>query len=210
MMKKKINKFSSFLLELKKDLLATDKQWNTWLKKNKSFANRERIIIGAILTQNTSWQNVEKALSNLRKNKLLNLKKIGNLTTREFIDLKKQIRPAGFFNAKANYLRNVANFFQQNGGVKRVIKTNDDRQLRQALLKIKGIGRETADSILNYALDKNFFVIDKYTKRFCLQKKITKITDYEKLRALFEKNLPRDFRAYQKFHALIVQEEKHN
>ena len=150
------------------------------------------IIIGAILTQNTSWKNVEKALQNLIERNLIDFDKILNLSEEE---LKSYIRPAGFFNQKAKTLLRVAKFFVE----------NSEPISRDALLKIKGIGKETADSILLYAYNQNLFVIDAYTRRlFYRLGLIEKELSYEELQHFISSNLPNNTKIYQEFHALIV------
>ncbi|MGM5484934.1 MAG: endonuclease III domain-containing protein [Nanobdellota archaeon] len=154
---------------------------------------RFEIICGAILTQNTSWRQVEKALDNLSSK--------GRITP----DLIKEnkieelIRPAGYYNQKADRLRRMADYFLE----------QKHKPTRQELLKIKGIGPETADSILLYAYKVPSFVIDKYTERVLLKRGIIKEKkSYNELKELFEKNLPKDFKIYQDFHALLVEEAK--
>jgi len=119
------------------------------------------IVVGALLTQNTNWKNVEKAISNLRKEKLLFPKKI--LST-NIGHLKELIRPAGFYNQKASRLINLTRKYLE---LTRIAKNTQLFELRNNLLSVNGIGKETADSILLYAFNKPIFVIDSYTKRFC-------------------------------------------
>ncbi len=165
---------------------------------------REEIIIGAILTQNTNWGNVEKAIANLREAGLLNLHKIAHMKETQ---LARLIKPAGYFNIKARRLRSTALFFDQrqdllkeNPGVDRV------RTLRDELLSIHGVGKETADSILLYALDLPVFVVDAYTRRIfyrhgiIAQEKIP----YDNLQEIIERNLPADVALYNEYHALLV------
>ncbi|MBU0471347.1 MAG: endonuclease III domain-containing protein [Nanoarchaeota archaeon] len=164
--------------------------------KDYSYPHNEQekfeIIIGAILTQNTAWPNVEKALLNLKKLKAINPKKLLKLTDKK---LKEAIKPAGYFNQKANYLKNITELF---------IKLKGKTPTREELLKIKGVGNETADSILLYAYKQPEFVVDAYTKR------LLKLEDkkYEEVKELFEKNLPKKYELYQEYHALIVEEGK--
>jgi len=150
------------------------------------------IILGAILTQNTSWKNVEKALQNLIERNLIDFNKILNLSEEE---LKTYIRPAGFFNQKAKTLLRVARFFVE----------NSKKVSREELLKIKGIGKETADSILLYAYNQNVFVIDAYTKRlFFRLGLVEKDISYDELQDFISSNIPNNTKIYQEFHALIV------
>jgi endonuclease-3 related protein len=113
---------------------------------------------------------------------------------KNFNKFVQAIRPSGFYKTKAKYLFGVAEFFTKRRGE---IKRDD-------LLNLKGVGKETADSILLYALEKPVFVIDEYTRRLVEKKKLTKNLSYDYLQKLFEKNMPRNWRLYQDFHALIV------
>ncbi len=151
------------------------------------------VLVGAILTQNTNWNNVEKALRNLRP--YLEPEKILALDNETLMEL---IRPSGYFTRKALTLKEATKWFLE------ADKSKDTMELRKELLSIKGIGRETADSILLYAFDKLIFVIDAYTKRFCDYYKLFKAKDYDEYRLFFESNLPRDLELYKEYHALIV------
>ncbi len=208
MKKENKRKLHLILRKIEKENLEVLAQWYLWLKNNKSLQDREEIIIGSILTQNSSWKNVEKAIDNLRRERFLQLNKIARCSLSDFENLKKLIKPAGFFNQKAQYLKNISIFFKQNGGVSKFLQRTDILFLRKELLAIKGVGRETADTILNYALDKPFFVIDSYTKKFLKKEQIIFSDDYEKLREFFEEVLEKDFLLYQKVHAIIVQKGK--
>jgi len=167
-------------------------------------ATKEEVVIGAILTQNTSWSNVEKAIANLKQQKICSFEGIYNINIEQ---LKAYIKPAGFFNQKAEYLKNTAEFFLENGSIKG-LKKQDTKTLRRQLLKIKGIGKETADSILLYALDKPVFVVDAYTKRLVKRHNLSKNTDYDSIQKLFEENLKKDTALFNEFHALIVRNAK--
>lgn len=165
------------------------------------------VIVGAILTQNTSWSNVEKAIKNLKKQKILSPNALSKTKTSKIAGL---IRPSGYYNIKAKRLRNFLNFLNSefNGSLGRLFKT-DAQSLRKALLGIKGIGPETADSILLYAANKPFFVIDAYTKRvFSRHGLIKKEAAYDELQRFFMSNLPRDVQLYNEYHALIVRAGK--
>ncbi|MFY9430082.1 MAG: endonuclease III domain-containing protein [Acetomicrobium sp.] len=155
------------------------------------------IIVGAVLTQNTAWTSVERALENLRGIKALNPHKILALS----LDvLKSAIRPAGFFNQKAIYLREMADFFV-------VLKGRTPS--RKELMSVKGVGNETADSILLYAYKRPEFVIDAYTKRIVTSLGLAeRKAGYMELKNLFESNLPRDVAIYQEYHALLVEHAK--
>lgn len=165
---------------------------------------KEEVVIGAILTQNTSWANVEKAIENLKQQGICSFAGICNIDTEQ---LKTFIKPAGFFNQKAEYLKNTAEFFLENGSING-LKKQDTKTLREKLLKIKGIGKETADSILLYALDKPVFVVDAYTKRLIKRHNLSKNTDYDSIQRLFEENLEKDTALFNEFHALIVRNAK--
>lgn len=199
-------KFLNFLKKIEKERGLME-QWKVWCKKRKSLKDRERIVIEAILTQRTNWKNVEKAMKNLEKGKiyLREIKKIGD---KNIENLYPFIKPCGFYKKKAKYLYNLSKFFSKyNFDIKRIMK-EDVENLRRELLKIKGVGKETADSILLYALDKPVFVVDEYTRRiikdFSKKYKINVSLSYEKLRKFFEEMLGKDFRIYQKVHAMIV------
>lgn len=155
------------------------------------------IIMGAILTQNTAWLQAHSALGNLNDLKALGPERLLELNENT---LKSAIRPAGFLNQKAVYLREATQFF---------IGLNGKTPTREELLQVKGIGNETADSILLYAYKQPEFVVDTYTKRIMSHLKIAgdKIS-YLKLKNLFESNLPRDVPVYQEYHALIVEHAK--
>lgn len=161
------------------------------------------IIVGAILTQNTAWSNVEKAIRNLKRSKVLSSRA---LTKTKTPAIAKLIRPSGYYNIKAQRLRNFLNFLNKrfNGNLKRLLATEGEK-LRKELLEIKGIGPETADSILLYAANKPFFVIDAYTKRVLLRHRLAgKKAAYEELQGFFMSNLPKDVKLYNEYHALIV------
>lgn len=163
----------------------------------KNDKQRFEICCGAILTQSVSWVSVEKALINLRKLKAIDANAINKINIEK---LKSAIKPAGYFNQKARKLKEFAKFYLQLKG-----KT----PAREQLLSVWGIGRETADSILLYAYKVPIFVVDAYTKRIFSKLGFVKETaDYDEIRELFEKNLPKDFKIYQEFHALIVEHAK--
>lgn len=199
-----MNNFLSLYRELLKKHGAPEGQWGLWCRRPKTIRQREEVIIGAILTQNTNWQNVVKAVDNLKDAKKCSLKAVRDLPLDE---LEKLIRPSGFYKVKAKYLQGVAKYILESGGVGKLMK-RDIRELRDEILKLKGVGAETADSILLYGLDMPVFVIDEYTRRLVKNRKISRSFDYEKLRKLFEDNLPKKFELYQDLHALIVVEGK--
>ncbi|MGA2775574.1 MAG: endonuclease III domain-containing protein [Candidatus Omnitrophota bacterium] len=165
--------------------------------------SRFEVIIGAILTQNTSWQNVEKAIANLKKAKALSARKLRRMPKGEIARL---IKPSGFFNIKSKRLKEFLRFYFKSykGDMKRLIRQNA-QALRRQLLSVNGIGPETADSILLYALDKPVFVVDAYTKRiFSRHKFIPKNASYDEVQNLFSKNLKDEVKLYNEYHALLV------
>ena len=161
------------------------------------------IAVGAILTQNTAWKNVEKAISNLKAFNSLSPSAIWNMPETELAAL---IRPAGYYNIKAGRLRNFVALLQEQfqGSMTRMAEC-DDRVVRECLLGVRGIGPETADSILLYALGKPSFVIDAYTFRILERHDIIDESwDYHMLRDFFMENLPGDVCLFNEFHALFV------
>jgi endonuclease-3 related protein len=161
------------------------------------------IAVGAILTQNTNWSNVEKAIKNLKDAKVLSAKALHELSIQKLASL---IRPAGYFNIKAKRLKAFIDFLIENynGSMKRM-KKEDLEQLREKLLDVHGIGSETADSILLYALDKPVFVIDAYTKRVLSRHEIMDYNaSYDGYQELFHKELDEDLQLFNEYHALFV------
>lgn len=158
---------------------------------------RFEIIAGAILTQNTSWKNVEKAIINLNKAKVLSVEKLKSIRLTQLAAL---IKPSGYYNQKAERLKIVAAFFDKN-----------KNPSREQLLEVKGIGPETADSILLYAFNKPVFVIDTYTKRIFSRIGMCKDKcSYDELQTLFHKSLKKDAKLYNEYHALLVELAKRN
>jgi endonuclease-3 related protein len=164
-------------------------------------------IVGAILTQNTNWGNVEKALNRLKAADSLDADKLHQMDQDVLAEL---IRPAGYYNIKARRLKNFLNWLYENyDGNLDAIAGMSVYSLREELLSVKGIGKETADSILLYAFDKPVFVVDTYTARVMIRHGlIDQEADYEQLRDLFESNLPADTKLYNDYHALLVQAGK--
>lgn len=200
-----MNRFEKLYQELKKKYGNPKGQWSLWCKRQKKEKEREEVIIGAILTQRANWRNVELAINNLKKEKVNSLKKILEIGPKR---LEKLIKPSGFYKAKAKYLFGLVQFILKNYGDLTKMKKSDWEELREKLLKLKGVGPETADSILLYALDKPVFVIDEYTRRLIEKRNLAKNFSCLSLQKLFERNLKRDFKLYQDFHALIVIEGK--
>ncbi|MBN2042842.1 MAG: endonuclease III domain-containing protein [Candidatus Aenigmarchaeota archaeon] len=186
------------LLKVYDILLSTSGPQNWW-PMDGGFSPKEwEVCIGAILTQNTSWNNVKKALDNLKKENIVSLEKTLGTNEKKIAEL---IRPSGYYNQKAKKLKGFAEFVKTFGNVNNFLKNIE----RDQLLKVNGIGPETADSILLYAAGKASFVIDAYTKRIFSRMGMTgKEIGYEELRKFFEQNLPRDSRIYNEYHALIV------
>lgn len=158
--------------------------------------------MGAILTQQTTWANVTKAIANLKERKLLDVTSLSGI---ELIKLEEIIKPAGYFRQKARRLKGVCDYLVENyGGDLKRLFSRPLLELREELLSLSGLGPETVDSILLYAGEKLVFPIDAYTKRIVHRLGITRLDNYEDLRGYFEENLPQDLRIWQEFHALIV------
>ncbi len=162
------------------------------------------IAVGAILTQNTSWTNVAKAIANLKTAGCLDAIKLREL---DMTDLEKLIRPAGYFRVKAKRLHNFLDWLCDNydGDLKSLEGISTSR-LREELLSISGIGPETADSILLYALNRPIFVVDTYTARVMVRHGLIaqEDLDYGKLQDLFMSNIEPDVALFNEFHALLV------
>ena len=206
----KNNKFLKLYQRLRKQYGHPQEQWKLWCKRPKTTKEKEEIIIGAILTQRTNWRNVKKALDCLKESGNLSLKNVYNLGQKKQATLAQLIKPCGFYKTKSRYLFEIAKFFKKNGGIKKIEKLSLN-ELRQKLLVLLGVGPETADSILLYALGKPIFVIDEYTRRLLLKKKIISTKQkisYDYLQKLFRDNLPKNYKLYQDFHALIVVDGK--
>jgi len=165
--------------------------------------SRFEIIVGAILTQNTSWTNVETAIANLRRARLLTPPALRAIPVAKLASL---IRPSGYFRQKAKKLKAFVDFLfvDYGGSLSRMFRT-PTVALREQLLAVHGIGQETADSILLYAGEHPVFVIDAYTRRILERHALTGLKrSYEDLRSLFETTLPRDPQLFNEYHALIV------
>lgn len=165
------------------------------------------IIIGAILTQNTNWTNVEKAIRNLKEYNCLTAKAIETIAVDR---LAEMIRPAGYFNVKAKRLKNFVHYLTENyAGDLDALRQVPTRQLRSELLNVNGIGPETADSILLYALAHPVFVIDNYTKRVAVRHHLVpEDIDYHALQDEFTAHLDEDTTLFNEYHALIVKVAK--
>jgi endonuclease-3 related protein len=161
------------------------------------------IAVGAILTQNTNWANVEKAIQNLKKERALSARALHTMPVKVLAEL---IRPSGYFNIKARRLKSFITFLTNdyNGSLKKMGDKDID-SLRNELLSIHGVGSETADSILLYALNKPVFVIDAYTKRVLSRHGILDYKEsYDAFQKLFHSSLKKDVQLFNEYHALFV------
>ena len=161
------------------------------------------VSVGAILTQNTAWTNVEKAIKRLKETRSLSVKALNGLPHRRLASL---IKSAGYFNVKARRLKNFISFLQgRYGGSLRKMFNQKTDFLRQELLSVNGTGPETADSILLYAGEKPIFVIDAYTKRILSRHGLMPYEkNYEDFRQLFMKSIPSNVALYNQYHAMLV------
>lgn len=167
------------------------------------------VAVGAILTQNTNWSNVEKALANLKKDGLLNPSVLHGMSHDRLASL---IRPAGYFNIKAKRLKNFISFLiNEYHGSMSGMKREDLGSIRSKLLSVNGIGPETADSIILYAVEKPVFVIDAYTKRVLSRHNVLRHdASYDAFQGLFHSTLKEDIRLFNEYHALFVRLAKEN
>jgi endonuclease-3 related protein len=157
------------------------------------------MIVGAILTQNTAWSNVDKAIANFGGD--VSPARVLSLPTDDLADI---IHSAGFFNQKARYLHEVTHWFERYGFSVETVSRLPLERVRSELLSLKGVGRETADSILLYAFSFPSFVVDAYTMRLLSRLPIDVEKSYDVVKALFESNLPQDAALYNNYHAMIV------
>jgi endonuclease-3 related protein len=161
------------------------------------------VLIGAVLVQNTSWRNVERAIANLREANPMEPRALYAIEERELAEL---IRPAGYFQVKARRLRNLLKLIneQYNGSLEAMLRV-DLVTLREELLGVNGIGPETADAILLYAADKPTFVVDTYTHRILARHGwIGYEAGYDEIKDYFESSLSQDVKLYNEYHALLV------
>jgi endonuclease-3 related protein len=161
------------------------------------------MMVGAILTQNTAWKNVEKAIRALRRNSLLSPAALFHIPEDELAGI---IRPSGYYHLKAHRLKSFVRFFlNEFSGSDSAMKAEPHSILRDKLLDVRGIGPETADSILLYACQKPVFVCDAYTKRILLRHGlIGEEAGYPAIQSLFMDHLPPDVSLFGQYHALIV------
>ncbi len=189
------------LLDVYHTLFNSFGKQNWWPAQSQEPEERKlEICIGAILTQNTSWKNVEKALKNLIALDLINKRKLMQVNEKQLALL---IKPAGYYNQKARKLKAFASFIERNSLEKLENMSTDD--LRSLLLGVHGVGKETADSIILYALNKPIFVIDAYTKRVFSRLLGLKIDKYDEWQGFFHSNLEKDAHLFNEYHALIVE-----
>ncbi|GAC1618266.1 MAG: hypothetical protein PVS2B2_13020 [Candidatus Acidiferrum sp.] len=164
---------------------------------------RFEVIVGAILTQNTSWSNVKRAIDNLRRGNLLTVSSIESVSTAR---LQRVIRPSGYFRQKARTLKGFVRFLRtEYAGLLTQMFSTPTLTLRRQLLAVRGIGPETADCILLYAGKHPVFVVDTYARRILSRHELVDFgANYEHIRAIFERSLPADPALFNEFHALIV------
>src|SRR5664280_129086 len=161
------------------------------------------VAVGAVLTQNTSWSNVEKAITSL---KATNAMTATSLLALSASDLEQAIRPAGYYRVKAQYLRTLAEWVSRRAsGDLSSLASEDADTLRRELLALRGVGRETADSILLYAIGKPVFVVDAYTRRIAARLRLLpEGAAYESTKQYFVARLPEDAQLFNEFHGLLV------
>jgi endonuclease III related protein len=161
------------------------------------------VCVGAILTQNTAWRNVKKAIANLREAGALNPKAMHQLSNEE---LARLIVPSGYYNVKSKRLKNfIGMLFDDFGGSLPRLFRLPTFELREKLLSVNGIGRETADSMALYAAEKPIFVVDAYTRRIGSRHGLFPAdADYETMRTYFTERLPEDVGLFNEYHALLV------
>ena len=166
----------------------------------KNDSQKFEIIVGSILTQNTTWTSVEEALKNLKKLIDFTPESLLEFSHYHEEEFKDAIRCAGFVNQKSNYLKNIAKFY---------LKLGDKTPSRKDLLSVKGVGNETADSILLFAHKQKEFIVDAYTKRiFSYLGYINEKDNYNVVKSFFQENFSGDVNMYQEYHALIVEHAK--
>jgi len=202
------------MLDMEKDNKVKEKLLNIYQRLRDFFGplswwpgdSKLEIMVGAILTQNTNWQNVSRAISRIKEYNLLKVTELYNIDEKYLAQL---IKPCGYYNLKAKRLKNFINYFYRlyDGSTEKMF-VRDCYSLREELLGINGIGQETADSILLYAGEKPIFVVDSYTRRILERHKMIQCDSnkdsYEKIQAFFMNNLPKDHNLYNEFHAQIV------
>lgn len=193
-LKSKISSYKKIPLVYKKLIDVYGKQG--WWPSNSHYET----MIGAILTQNTTWTNVEKSIKNLKT--VLDPELILSLSDEILINY---IKPSGFYNQKSKTIISLTLWLKNYSFDIDKIKKEDHLKLRKELLDIKGIGKETADCILTYVLDKPYFVIDTYTRRLFSRLGLEIPKDYDKFRLLIENWVDRDLELYKEYHSLIIE-----
>lgn len=197
------------LYNILKDRFGKQKWWpidESYHRKNKTDPRFE-IVVGAILTQNTAWANVEKALENLKSKNILDLDSICKVSIEE---LERTIKPSGFFKQKARRLKDVSLYIKSNYKNLNNFFNKNLYEIREELLSLNGIGYETADSILLYAANKPIFVVDAYTKRILNRLGMNLGDSYKDIQDYFQNELSRNFskeelaKVYANMHAMLV------
>ncbi|MEM0154492.1 MAG: hypothetical protein QW814_01505 [Methanothrix sp.] len=164
---------------------------------------KDEIFIGAILTQQTSWKNVEKAISNLKKSRAMSVSMLSRMDT---AGIEKLVKPSGFYRQKAKRLKSLSSIIMSKHRSLKGLFNLSAEKLRETLLGMDGIGPETADSIILYAAGKPTFVVDAYTKRIMHRVfGIDPSISYDGLKAIFESSLPKKLELYKDFHAQFVE-----
>lgn len=164
---------------------------------------RFEVVLGALLTQNTAWVNVEKALGNLRCARALSYAGLRRLRPHR---LERLLRPAGYFRQKSRYVRSFLNHLERRhrGSLARLLG-QPTGGLRKELMGITGVGQETADSILLYAASRPVFVVDAYSRRVLSRHGLADAkASYDHLQAFFHRHLPRSTKLFNEYHALLV------
>lgn len=176
--------------------------WPSHFKGNKE-KNRIEIVIGAILTQNTSWKNVEKAIDKLIENNFIDINKLCSVNINKLSSL---IKSSGYYRQKSERIKDFFCYIKKKYRSLSKFLSLDINRLRDELLNLKGIGNETADSIILYASNKPIFVVDAYTRRiFSRLGLIREDWDYNQIQEFFHKNLDKDVGLFKEYHALIVE-----
>lgn len=181
--------------------------WHQWCLRDKAEPLRQLVAIGAILVQRTSWKNADLALRNLKAQGLLSLNKLSEIRDPSF--LVPYTKPAGFHQTKPRRLIEFSSFVIEGYKTLSAMRNEAISTLRPFLLDVYGIGPETADTILLYALDMPSFVIDAYTRAWLqAQGYRNHAASYDELKTWFESSVPCDVRLYQNFHILIIVDQK--
>jgi len=190
-----------FMVDLRELYLLLKEHWGhlSWWPAESAF----EVAVGAILTQRTAWRNVESAIMRLKEKQAMHPDGILGIPEFELADM---LKPCGFYRQKSTYLRDFCRFLvsEFEGDIEKMNAMGVE-DARQALLLVRGIGQETADSILLYACGHPTFVIDAYTQRIISRLERTEILDYLVLKRRFECEIPADLNIYRQYHALLVE-----